>query len=144
MDDILVPPFQYKNIKERKTSHDCPTYVLRLRYVGNNPYRCNKSLPTITLTNKYLFTILPFQFKKIHFFSMVMSSIPATSFVYGSDLVFRLGLSCIITFIPTNDISLYIIVYNHTNQPLSFPKNSLQFNCTTALTYQPTTNSRQP
>ena len=106
MDDILVPPFQYKNIKERKTSHDCPTYVLRLRYVGNNPYRCNKSLPTITLTNKYLFTILPFQFKKIHFFSMVMSSIPATSFVYSSDLVFRLGLSCIITFIPTNDISL--------------------------------------
>ncbi len=59
MDDILVPPFQYKNIKERKTSHDCPTYVLRLRYVGNNPYRCNKSLPTITLTNKFLTCFKP-------------------------------------------------------------------------------------
>jgi len=61
MDDIQVPLVQYKKIKEKKTSHDCPTYALRLKYVGNNPYGCNKSLPTITVTNEFLFTILPFQ-----------------------------------------------------------------------------------
>ena len=63
---------------------------------------------------------------------MVVSSLPATSFVYAPELLYRIGLNCTPAFIPTNDTYLFITVYNQTSKPIEC--RNLQFFCTTTLT----------
>jgi hypothetical protein len=129
-DIITVPPPIFKL---QKTSIDSPTLILQFKYVGKQPH--TSSLTTITITNPNRFSLAPFQSKKIYFPIMVLSSLSASSIVYAPELLYRLGLHCTISVIPTNDTNLYIIVYNHTPQPIEIEKNSLQFYCTTTLSY---------
>jgi hypothetical protein len=128
-DIITVPP---PICKKQRTCYG-PTIILRLKYLGKNPY--NSSLTNITLTNSSAFTIKPLQYKKIFFPVMVISSLPASSFVYAPELLYRLGLHCIVSFIPTNDTCLYTTIYNYTTKTIECQKESLQFYCTTTLTY---------
>lgn len=117
-----------------KTSTDCPTIILKLKYVGKQPW--NNHSPIITITNAKSFNLAPYQCLKMSFPIMVLSSLPAKTIVYASELVYRLGLHTLESIIPTNDMPLYITVYNPTSSSLTFKKDSLQFYCTTILSCQ--------
>jgi hypothetical protein len=134
MNDIINIPLSNVSKKCHVVS-DCPIPVFCLKYVGTKHGDNYKPVPTITVTNNTKLEIKPFHFQKITFSVLVLSSRPATSIIYGTDLIVRLGLSCLITFVPTNDSPLYTIVYNNTPETLSFPSHSLQFYSKTTLTY---------
>ena len=129
MNDIITIPQPI--FKMQKTCQEQLTTILNLKYIGNIGKQIPSSSTTITITNPSCFTLEPFQFKKICFPIMVLSSLPASSFVYAPELLYRLGLHCIISVIPTNDTFLYITVYNYTTQ--SVKCQNLQFYCTTTL-----------
>jgi hypothetical protein len=134
-DTITVPQIIHK---EQRTMSG-PTTILQFRYLGHhNHFQPNKlhntSVNTITIENPKSVQLKPFQSTKILFPVMVLSSLPATSFVYAPERLYRLGLHCIISFIPTNDTFLYITVYNYTNKSIHFKENYLQFYCTTTIT----------
>lgn len=136
MSDIISVPLRHYMKRPKNCSYpDCPTPIVCLRYLGTNYGNKYTPVSTITITNNNELVIKPFHFKKVTFSVMVVSSKQATSFIYGSDYLFKLGLSFLITFIPTNDTNVYITVYNHTSETLYFSPHSLQFYCTTSLTY---------
>ncbi len=136
MSDIINVPFRRYMKRSKNFSYpDCPTPIVNLRYLGTNHGNKYSPVSKITVTNNNELVINPFQFKKVTFSVMVVSSKQATSFIYGSDYLFKLGLSFLINFIPTNDTNLYITVYNHTSKTLYFSPHSLQFYCQTILTY---------
>lgn len=134
-DTIDVPP---PIIIKAKTFHDCPTTLLKIKYVGKPTMHTDiyATSPTITTTNTNSFSIAPYKWDKLTFPIIVLSSLPAITIVHASELVYRLGLHSLTTIIPTNNTFLYITIYNPTTEPITFKKDSLPFYCTTILSYQ--------
>jgi hypothetical protein len=130
VDDINVPA---QFLKQLGDEVDSPTPTLRVRYEGVFEYNHNYTRADITLTNHTEFQIEPNQFKTLRFTLSVISNLPAVSLIYPSSLLFREGLSCVITPIPTNDMSLYVILHNHCNTTKTFPLYRLVFYCNTVL-----------
>ena len=114
---------------------DGPPPTLKVRYEGVfNPYISYPFTdPLITLTNAEEFTLEPNEFKTLHFKILVITNLPAVSILYQSGLLFRRGLSCIVNQIPTNDISLHITIFNHSDISKTIAEDSLQFYCHTVL-----------
>jgi hypothetical protein len=131
-DNITVPPLRLKWYGDEI---DGPPPTLKIRYEGVfNQYICYPySEAIITLTNDTAFTIEPNQYKKLQFKILVITNVPAVSILYQSSLIFRLGISCVVTQIPTNDIPLHITIFNHCDSTKDIPKDILQFYCHTVL-----------
>jgi len=136
--DIVVPDPVYMKWPKNYSCVDSPAPVLQLRYEGipkNQHPRTNKAL--ITLTNPTSFTIQANSYVTIHFKVLVTTSLPAVTLIYGSEFLFRLGLSCIINQIPTNDMFLNVTVYNNKSAPIHYDKESVQFTAHTVLAKYP-------
>jgi hypothetical protein len=131
-DSIAVPPL---NSKKHGDEIDGPSPTLKIRYEGVfNQYICYPySEAIITLTNDTAFTIEPHQYKTLQFNILVITNLPAVSIIYQSTLIFRLGLSCVVNQIPTNDIPLHITIFNHSDLTKNISKDTLQFYCHTVL-----------
>jgi hypothetical protein len=136
-DDISVPDPIYMKWPENYSCPDSPTPILQIRYEGLpvDVHRTDKAL--ITLTNKKQFIVLPNDYATINFNVLVTTSLPAVTILHGSDFLFRLGLTCVLNLIPTNDTFLSIKVYNHKSVPITCQKESLQFTGHTVLTKYP-------
>jgi hypothetical protein len=131
-DSITVPTLRPKRYGDEI---DGPPPTLKIRYEGVfNQYICypyNEAL--ITLTNDTEFTIEPHQYKTLQFKILVLTNVPAVSILYQSGFIFRLGLSCVVNQIPTNDIPLNITIFNHCDSTKTVSKDILQFYCHTVL-----------
>lgn len=57
--------------------------------------------------------------------------------IYGSDFLYRLGITCVINQIPTNDSFLNVTIFNHKSVPITLEKKTLQFTCHTVLAKYP-------
>ena len=62
-----------------------------------------------------------------------LTNVPAVSILYQSGFIFRLGLTCVVNQIPTNDIPLNITIFNHCDSTKTVSKDILQFYCHTVL-----------
>ena len=136
--DVTVPDPVYMKRPKNFSCVDCPTPVLQLRYEGiprDRQSSTNKTL--ITLNNPTSFTIQPYCSTTIHFKVFVTTSLPAVTLIYGADFLFRLGLTCRIDKIPTNEMFLHVTVHNNKSTPITFDKESLQFTAHTVLAHYP-------
>ena len=134
--DITIPEPVYIKRPTNYSCNDSPTPVLQIRYEGlldNLPPLTNKNL-MITLSNFTSFTVLPRSYATLSLNVLVITSLPAVTTIYGSDFIFRHGLTCVINQIPTNDSVLNVTVYNHKSISSTFEKKSLQFIAHTVLT----------
>lgn len=135
-DELTIPNRIYIKRPDNYSCTDCPTPVLRIKYIGKQNYlQRTNSNSLITLTNNTSFTIKPHSYAKIHFNILVRTSLPAVSIIYDDNLLFRHGLTCIINQIPTNDTLLNVTIYNNKSELSTFAKESLQFICNTLLAH---------
>lgn len=136
-DTITIPDPVYMKWPKNYSCQDSPTPVLRINYKGlTNSLRCQNPA-MITLSNKTSFTIPSCDYTTIHFNVLVTTSLPAVTLLYGNEILFRHGLTCVINQIPTNDSLLSIKIYNPKSEPSTFAKESLQFTCHTVLAKYP-------
>jgi hypothetical protein len=135
MNSITIPSPQYKSRKNR-TENDHPTPIVKINYVGSPQSPAYRHFahnrPNITLIYPHSITIQPFEKQTIYFPVLVESSLPTQSIIYGTDLLFRYGLTSQITIIPSDSL-LFTVIKNNMNKPLSIPKNRLSFNCLTVV-----------
>ena len=131
-DNITIPSLKPKRHSDEI---DGPPPTLKIQYEGVlNQYICYPfTNPSITLTNDTDFTIEPCQYKTLQLKTLVRTNVSAVSILYQSNLLFRLGLSCVVNQIPTNDVPLQITIFNHSDSPKTIFKNMLQFYCHTVL-----------
>lgn len=132
MTNINVPMPKYK-IQKESTDHPIP--VLKIKYIGSPPYgQCYMdNMKTITLYYPHPLTLQSGQKKTLIFPVLVETSLPCLSIIYGTELLFRIGLTCNITMNNTNDSLLSTIVYNYSDKLITFPPNSLSFYCLTVI-----------
>lgn len=132
MSSIDVPVPQYK---KALTSNDHPTPVLQIKYTGSPPYgeyRPNSS--TITLYYPHSLTLNPLETITISFPILIETSLPCLTIIYGSQILFRHGLTCNITISHSNEPLIHPTrLYNFTDKLLTFPPHSLTFNCLTVI-----------
>ena len=128
---IVFSDMNVDDMGKNFSCQDSPTPVLRINYKGlTNSLRCQNPA-MITLSNKTSFTIPSCDYTTIHFNVLVTTSLPAVTLLYGNEILFRHGLTCVINQIPTNDSLLSIKIYNPKSEPSTFAKESLQFTCHT-------------
>lgn len=133
-DDITIPEPVYMKWPQFYTCVDSPTPAIKIQYEGQPNLLQSHRFPAIMiLTNQTSLTIPACDYAKIYFPILVTTSLPAVSILYGEDFLFRHNLTCLIDPIPTNNTFLYITVYNHKSEPVTFAKESLQFHCHTVL-----------
>jgi hypothetical protein len=137
MNDIIIPSPVYMKWPKNLTCVDSPTPVLQIKYEGLSITKSSTNFALLTLTNKSDFTIQPKSYATVNFDILVRTSLPAVSILYGSDFLFRHGITCVVNMIPTNDAMLHIKIYNHKSVPTTFDKKSLQFTCHTVLAKYP-------
>jgi len=138
MDDISIPEPIFMKWPENYTCVDSPAPVLQIQYEGLPPdFKCRTSTTLLTLTNKSSLTIKPCRYATIHFNVLVKTSLPAITMIYGSDFLYRLGITCVINQIPTNDSFLNVTIFNHKSVPITLEKKTLQFTCHTVLAKYP-------
>ena len=129
-DCVTVPICKLINPPGGYTVAGCDP-ICQIKYIGTRPPYLTRSF--LSLENKEKITLQPLQSYKLYFNVMVMTSLPATSIVYGSDHNYCRGLSIIITQIPTNDTYLNITLVNKTLRVLHFEPDTLSFYCKTVL-----------
>jgi hypothetical protein len=122
-DNITIPSLKPKRHSDEI---DGPPPTLKIQYEGVlNQYICYPfTNPSITLTNDTDFTIEPCQYKTLQLKILVRTNVSAVSILYQSNLLFRLGLSCVVN---------QITIFNHSDSPKTIFKNMLQFYCHTVL-----------
>jgi len=130
VDNINVPA---PVLKRSGDEVDSPTPTLRVRYEGVLEHNHDYKGAVVSLTNTSDFTIEPNQFKTLRFTLSVITNLPAVSLIYPGSLLFREGLSCVVNPIPTNDMPLYVIIFNHCDIAKTFTKHRLHLFCNTVL-----------
>lgn len=132
MTNINVPTPHYKIERE---SNDHPVPVLKIKYIGSccPYYEYKENRDEINLFYPHDITIGPLETKILNFPVTVQTSIPCVSIIYGSQLIFRFGLTCKISIMPTNDAFLSTTVYNYTNKTITLPKNMFSVHCLTVI-----------
>ena len=136
--DVAIPNPVYMKWPQNYSCVDSPTPVLQQRYEGLfRKQQQHTNAAQITITNPASFTVPPCCYKTIDFKVLVTTSLPAVTLIYGSEFLFRLGLTCVINHIPTNEIFLYVTVYNNKSTSIAVDENSLQFTAHTVLAKYP-------
>ena len=132
--DISIPLPNYKKYPKNFTSHDCPRCVLTITYLGLATHIFQPRDPALRrLENEERFTIEPFQYKTLTFNTIIFTSIKARSVLFANDLLYRHGLTYVVSNIPTNDTFLFIKIFNPLPVSKTFEKNTLSFTCLTLL-----------
>jgi hypothetical protein len=136
MNDLIItvpsPNVIDRSINDDECGSNKP--ILKIRYCGltkRELYYQGKS--TINLYNKESITLKPYEATIVNFDVTVITSLPATSILYGCSLMYRQGLSCIINLIPTNDHYLYVTIINKNPHSVQFKCDTLLFECNTIL-----------
>jgi hypothetical protein len=121
--------------KKISSSYDHPRPLFHITYSGFFPphVQYRNDCEQITLKNPHPITFTPYQTQTVYFPVFITTSKPCYALIYGSDLLFRLGLMSDFNIIMTNDSFLSTKVYNNTNKTCTFPSNRLTFNCLTMI-----------
>jgi hypothetical protein len=130
MDDIVSIPSP--NVVQRPINFtECGSPpIFRVRYCGHQHSFGNN---TILLHNKEAITLKPYEATTVYFDVIVFTSLPATSILYGSPIMYHQGLTCIINLIPTNDQYLHVTIVNKKTHTVEFEPDALTFYCNTVL-----------
>lgn len=126
-DEIIVPTPGV--ISDDSDLVDGPKPVLMFQY--NLQFGENES--PIILRNETSFILEPSHYKKIKFNIVVSSNLPAVSVIYQDNMLFRMGITCVVNPIQTNDIPLFVTVFNYRDEPIKVEKGDLHFWCRTIL-----------
>ena len=125
MDDNTIE-IPVKQVKKTRTSCDCPSTVFLICNIEHLKKHM-KGIKTLDLFNSHSFILQPLQIKIIFFNNTLITSLPAVCLLYGSQYLYKKGISYKINLIKTNDNYLNIIIWNHTKQPINVNKNELHF-----------------
>lgn len=116
-----------------RTSCDCPSKVFLIKEYQSNkrPEPGNK---TYNIFNTHSFVCAAKEVKTVMLNNTFVTSMPAKCLIYGSQYLYKQGLSCHPNILPTNDSYLHISIFNHTNSSINIKSNSLHFLCTIIIT----------
>lgn len=127
---VSVPEPQM--LPQPKTSADCPFKV----YLINTYPSYTRSVAGVKTFDIYYSKIFVCEAQKtqrLYFDKTFVTSLPAKCLVYGSQYLYRHGLSYAPTIISTNDTYVNIIIFNHTCETIILNPNMLHFHCTVIL-----------
>jgi hypothetical protein len=132
MKNTVVIPIPSCHVRKTQTSCDCPSKVFYINYYMSSK-QSFAGIKTIDLYNQYSITLKPYEKMILYFEETIITSLPATCILYGSQFLYKLGISYKVNLLQTNDTYLNIIIFNHTPKTLNFEPNSLNFICTIIL-----------
>jgi hypothetical protein len=133
MCNITVP---LTSSKSSQYSTDHPVPIFKIKYIGSPPSYTKYHHEDREILLKYpkQITFTPYQTQQLDFpIQIETSSLYCHTIIYGSDLLYRQGLTCEITKARTNDSFLSVKVHNLRNKTLKFLPFTLVFNCITVF-----------
>jgi len=128
----ILPPLV---VKKPRTSCDCPSTVFVIKENNSDQIkeRIYKGNKTLYLTNTMSLTLKPKEIKTIYFCSSITTSLPAICIMFGSEFLYKQGISYKINHVRSNDVYPHINICNHTTKTIQIAQKQLTFMCTIIL-----------
>lgn len=118
--------------KKPKVTCDCPTKVFQIKSWASTDNSMT-GIKSLDLFNSRTITLKPKETRNIIFEKTIITSLPAICILYGSQFLYKLGISYEINVIQTNDTYANIFLHNHTRKIIHLPPNHLHVICSVVL-----------